>query len=246
MCDDGHVLGQSDIPRGNAQVHLPRGLVSVVRQARQPGTPVAARTALAATHPQHACARQIYKVFPLANAYYISRLIFSPNPKAPGQSILVGLEAHNADEYDKHVRQYQGRAWPGALLKFTVLDETPHKRPAAAGAEPLQAESDDGGLVSGSETVTLSDVLQTPVPAPPSETSTLRPAEEVLPVDNERVQILNRIFERLRAHVPRETPSNRTSFASTATAEPLFDEVTEGTLTLPVSKYSVLTGVIRE
>ncbi|OCH89566.1 hypothetical protein OBBRIDRAFT_794149 [Obba rivulosa] len=68
---------------------------------------------------------QLYKIFPSSNSYYLSRLLFSPSSSY--ERILIGMEAHSAEEYNTHIAPYQGRQWPGALLRVTVYDETPHK-----------------------------------------------------------------------------------------------------------------------
>ncbi|EMD32629.1 hypothetical protein CERSUDRAFT_118662, partial [Gelatoporia subvermispora B] len=68
---------------------------------------------------------QLYKVFPSSNSYYLTRLLFSPTSSF--ERILLGMEARCAEEYNIHIAPYQGRQWPGALLRVTVCDETPHK-----------------------------------------------------------------------------------------------------------------------
>ncbi|KAH9951018.1 hypothetical protein B0H21DRAFT_685870 [Amylocystis lapponica] len=79
---------------------------------------------------------QLYRVFPISPSYYLSKLLFSPST-SPAQRILIGMEAHTADEYNAHIAPYQGRPWPGALLKFHVYDETPHKSPGASTSNRL-------------------------------------------------------------------------------------------------------------
>lgn len=166
---------------------------------------------------------QIYKVFPVANAYFISRLIFSPNPRAPGQAILVGLEAHSAEEYDKHVAQYQGRSWPGALLKFTVLDETPHKSPVAPAASQTAPEVT---LVSRPPSVVFSDVSETPDSASKSAIPGIRYVEDVLnPSESERSFMLDTIRERIKSRAASYAP-NGNSPASTITVRVLDDDIT--------------------
>ncbi|TFY58497.1 hypothetical protein EVG20_g8130, partial [Dentipellis fragilis] len=93
---------------------------------------------------------QLYRVFPISNSYYISRLLFSSNPSSPSSRILIGSEAHNSEEYETHIAPYKEREWPGALLRFSVYDETPHKMPNGkekddepVGAEDTASESKD-------------------------------------------------------------------------------------------------------
>ncbi|GBE77445.1 hypothetical protein SCP_0103200 [Sparassis crispa] len=93
---------------------------------------------------------QLYRVFPISHSYYLSKLLFSPNSN--NQRILIGMEAHSADEYNAHIAPYQGREWPGALLRFSVYDETPHKSPSASNSSLLvpSVTSDVGASPSGS------------------------------------------------------------------------------------------------
>ncbi|KIP11681.1 hypothetical protein PHLGIDRAFT_10460 [Phlebiopsis gigantea 11061_1 CR5-6] len=175
-------------------------------QLRRHGSPAARST-------------QIYKVFPLAHAYFISRLIFSPNPNAPGQSILVGLEAHSAEEYDKHVEQYKARFWPGALLRFSVLDETPHKAPGSLSGPQTAGESPQ---LSRPASVVHSDVSQTPDSAVDAEVPRMRLEDEESASGRGFMHMLDPIRERLRSQAA--YASNRTSFASTATVHVTDDE----------------------
>ncbi|PIL31453.1 hypothetical protein GSI_06154 [Ganoderma sinense ZZ0214-1] len=71
---------------------------------------------------------QLYRVFPISHSFYLSKLLFSPNSSTSAR-LLIGKEVHSAEEYNHHVAPYQGRSWPGALLRFSVFDETPHKSP---------------------------------------------------------------------------------------------------------------------
>ncbi|TCD64312.1 hypothetical protein EIP91_004259 [Steccherinum ochraceum] len=75
---------------------------------------------------------QLYRLFPIHNSYYLSKLVFTPDSKTTPGRILIGKEAHSAEEYDRHVAPYQGRAWPNAVLKFSVHDENPHKAPSTS------------------------------------------------------------------------------------------------------------------
>ncbi|KAI0274799.1 hypothetical protein BC834DRAFT_1037443 [Gloeopeniophorella convolvens] len=92
---------------------------------------------------------QLYRVFPISNSYYLSRLLFTQSPNAPFARILIGMEAHSEEEYERHVRPFRGREWPGALLRFSVFDETPHKVPTTAASQP---EEDD---ISMDESTTI-------------------------------------------------------------------------------------------
>lgn len=71
----------------------------------------------------------MYRVFPISHNYYLSKLLFSPDANKPAQRILLAKEVHNAEDYRRAIASFHGRAVPGALLKFTVFDETLHKLP---------------------------------------------------------------------------------------------------------------------
>ncbi|KAI0066569.1 hypothetical protein BV25DRAFT_1849133 [Artomyces pyxidatus] len=84
---------------------------------------------------------QLYRVFPISHSYYLSRLLFSSSPANPSARVLIGMEAHNAEEYEVHVRPYRGKDWPSGLLRLSVFDETPHKVPAASTAPAEASDS---------------------------------------------------------------------------------------------------------
>ncbi|THH13496.1 hypothetical protein EW146_g6733 [Bondarzewia mesenterica] len=73
------------------------------------------------------------------------RLLFSQSPENPNSRVLIGMEAHSAEEYNAHIAPFVHKEWAGALLRFNVYDETPHKLPSAAlAAEPADVTSDSG------------------------------------------------------------------------------------------------------
>ncbi|KAJ7597410.1 hypothetical protein C8J56DRAFT_920004 [Mycena floridula] len=71
---------------------------------------------------------QLYRVFPISHSYFLSQLLFSPDATQGGR-ILIGREVHNASEYMDCIAPFAGHAYPNALLRFSVLDETPRKLP---------------------------------------------------------------------------------------------------------------------
>ncbi|KAJ3521148.1 hypothetical protein NMY22_g12431 [Coprinellus aureogranulatus] len=73
---------------------------------------------------------QLYRVFPINNNYYLTRLLYSPNADAPGR-VLIASEVHTKEQYTNAVKAHSGRVHPNALLRFSVYDDTPHKQPAA-------------------------------------------------------------------------------------------------------------------
>ena len=54
--------------------------------------------------------------------YYLSKLLFSPDATQSSR-ILLSKEVHNDSDYQKCIRQFKGRTWPHALLRFNVFDE---------------------------------------------------------------------------------------------------------------------------
>ncbi|KAI0778720.1 hypothetical protein BD413DRAFT_116175 [Trametes elegans] len=82
---------------------------------------------------------QLYRVFPISHSFYLSKLLLSLDGSST--CILIGKEVHSAEEYGRHVAPYRGRLRPGALLRFSVFDETPHKSPRMASSLSLAESS---------------------------------------------------------------------------------------------------------
>ncbi|OJT04449.1 Protein NBR1 -like protein [Trametes pubescens] len=141
--------------------------------------------------------RQLYRVFPISHSFYLSKLLFAPN-NAPSR-VLIGKEVHSAEEYTRHTAPYQGRSWPGALLRFSVFDETPHKSPHMAPTLTLdESSAPESDVDVRTSVATESDA--------PSERSTATVVESAADVRSslrgERQTLLQRI---------REGTSNRSS-----------------------------------
>lgn len=105
---------------------------------------------------------QLYRVFRISPSFYLSQILFSPNsPHSPStsQRILLGREVHNADEYNEHIAPYRGRNWPGALLKFFVYDETPHKSPTTSNNRISMLSTDSGHASLTSEGASSATVV---------------------------------------------------------------------------------------
>ncbi|KAJ7751215.1 hypothetical protein DFH07DRAFT_745724 [Mycena maculata] len=85
---------------------------------------------------------QLYRVFPISNNYFLSKLLFSPDSSKA--SILIGTEVHNADEFARCTAPYKNGLWSNAMLRFTVFDETPHKLPAGFVANNTSADTFTG------------------------------------------------------------------------------------------------------
>ncbi|KAH9920249.1 uncharacterized protein BXZ73DRAFT_104766 [Epithele typhae] len=123
---------------------------------------------------------QLYRVFPSSHSFYLSRVLFSPNPSSSAR-ILLGKEVHSAEDYGRCVTHYQGRSWPAALLRFSVFDETPHKTPSMV--RNLEPYSEDPVAVS-SRTVrpSLFDLLANSQSSPQAAAEPSQVAAGVEPV----------------------------------------------------------------
>lgn len=76
----------------------------------------------------HTVVAQLYRVFPISHNYFLSKLLFSPDSSK--SRILVAREVHSADEYTQAIAHLGGRSFANPLLRFSVIDETPHKLPS--------------------------------------------------------------------------------------------------------------------
>lgn len=72
---------------------------------------------------------QLYRVFPINNDYVLTRLLYSPNASNPSR-LLISIEVRTQEQYDTAVKPYRGRVLTNALLRFSVVDDTPHKQPS--------------------------------------------------------------------------------------------------------------------
>ncbi|KAI0639950.1 hypothetical protein C8Q77DRAFT_1164747 [Trametes polyzona] len=137
--------------------------------------------------------RQLYRVFPISHSFYLSKLLFCPKD-ALGR-VLIGKEVHSEEEYTRHVAPYQGRPWPGALLRFSVFDETPHKSPRMA---PIISLDDSSAPLSDFDmresVATESD--NTSRRSTATVTESTADVRSQLRVENARQLLLQRIRER--------------------------------------------------
>ncbi|KAF8899092.1 hypothetical protein BD779DRAFT_1486970 [Infundibulicybe gibba] len=71
---------------------------------------------------------QLYRVFPvsISNSYALSSLFFSPDSNQLSR-MLIGSEVRSAEEYKQCLSQLEGRTWPNALLRFSLVDDTSPK-----------------------------------------------------------------------------------------------------------------------
>ncbi|KAI0828967.1 hypothetical protein BC628DRAFT_1482227 [Trametes gibbosa] len=137
--------------------------------------------------------RQLYRVFPISHSFYLSKILFAPNT-SPSR-VLIGKEVHSAEEYARHTAPYQRRSWPGALLRFSVFDETPHKSPHMAPVLSL-----DDSLSSSSALDEHDSVATAPDATSQCTTATVvQPAADVRSeARGGREFLLQRIRERVR------------------------------------------------
>ncbi|KAJ7109944.1 hypothetical protein C8R44DRAFT_883963 [Mycena epipterygia] len=117
---------------------------------------------------------QLYRVFPISHNYFLSKLLFSPDSSK--SSILIGREVHNADQYNSCTAPYATGAWPNAMLRFTVFDETPHKLPAGFVADNTSAAT---GVGAPNPFISMSHI-----PPPPIILSTTSSPHGLMDVDS--------------------------------------------------------------
>lgn len=65
---------------------------------------------------------QLTRVFPITHSPVLSRLFFSPQSTTPG-TILVAIRVITADEFERCTAVYRNKSWPGASLRFVVLED---------------------------------------------------------------------------------------------------------------------------
>ncbi|KAL7285558.1 hypothetical protein ACG7TL_000662 [Trametes sanguinea] len=190
--------------------------------------------------------KQLYRVFPISHSFYLSKLLFSPNDSLA--RILIGKEVHSAEEYARHAAPYQGRPWPGALLRFSVFDETPHKSPRLTPSDTLLGSSADASSVDVRASIlTESDGADhssaaTVVEPAAEERSTLRGERRIL-LDRIRESTTNR--SSLASHTMPPTPphsSRPTSMAESNSRPTSFIEVPNAGRPLPPRPPSTETG----
>lgn len=65
---------------------------------------------------------QLTRVFPITHSPVLSRLFFSPQSTTQG-TILIAIRVTNADEFERCTSVYRNKTWPGASLRFVVLED---------------------------------------------------------------------------------------------------------------------------
>ncbi|KAL0951646.1 hypothetical protein HGRIS_008326 [Hohenbuehelia grisea] len=101
---------------------------------------------------------QLYRVFPISQNYYLSKLLFSADSDKPSR-ILIAKEVHSAADYEDCLKPLKLQSWPNALLKFTVYDETPHKAPTSVASVSHQWSASGASACGTDTTVQASSPL---------------------------------------------------------------------------------------
>lgn len=63
---------------------------------------------------------KLTRVFPVTRSFYLSKLFFTQS----NGTILIGVQADSEDRYNQYIAPYRHKSWPGALLRFTVHDDS--------------------------------------------------------------------------------------------------------------------------
>jgi hypothetical protein len=85
---------------------------------------------------------QLTRVFPITHSPVLSRLFFSPHSTTPG-TILIAIRVTNADEFERCTAAYRNKTWPGASLRFVVLEDNT-RTPTVGYCFAAKRKSDDG------------------------------------------------------------------------------------------------------
>lgn len=115
---------------------------------------------------------QLTRVFPITHSPVLSRLFFSPHSTTPG-TILIAIRIINADEFERCTTVYRNKSWPGASLRFVVLeDNTCSPMPGYCFAGKRKSDDSETGdepsqkRQSSSLTPMYPNFLPTPPPHP--------------------------------------------------------------------------------
>ncbi|KAI0094476.1 hypothetical protein BDY19DRAFT_1044297 [Irpex rosettiformis] len=150
---------------------------------------------------------ELHRKFPVLKSFQLNNLLFSTTGKAGSPRMLIGIRVQTAEDYEKRIEPYQGRLWPGAVLKFQVNDTpTPSttRRTFASGGTA-------SGLTSAASSRPTSfadypSAEETPMTTPGPEFATLFPTVSQLEQDS-RQSMLARIRERTSTRAS-NTPLN--------------------------------------
>ncbi|TFK41817.1 hypothetical protein BDQ12DRAFT_677209 [Crucibulum laeve] len=121
---------------------------------------------------------QLYRVFPISNNFYLSKLLFSEEASRSSR-ILIAQNVYTEGDYQRSILQFKGRSWPHALLRFTVVEEV-EKIPNLPAANPPHSMSSTHFWVrdnseKGPQGSVSADARQQHYPAPPISMSHIPP-----------------------------------------------------------------------
>ncbi|KAF8167336.1 hypothetical protein B0H34DRAFT_681448 [Crassisporium funariophilum] len=105
---------------------------------------------------------QLHRVFSITQDYYLSKLLFSPDAAQPSR-ILLGKEVLTSYDYQKCIRQFKGRTWPHALLRFSVVDGRPYYPGLINGGAHSQAPQAVHSTFTNSRAISMSHIPPPPI-----------------------------------------------------------------------------------
>jgi next to BRCA1 gene 1 protein len=124
---------------------------------------------------------------------------------------------HTQEDFEIYTAPYKDRIWPGAVLKFTVVDETPHKRPLPI-PRALMGPSEPRRQPSAPELRIRGAMRPEPHPHPQSSSPLLRKRSEQGASAADR---RSSMFE-LLASRPRRSSPQRSSPRPVSLYEPIY------------------------
>src|ERR1700756_3619489 len=92
-------------------------------------------------HHAYLLTSQLTRVFPITHSPVLSRLFFSPHSTTPG-TILIAIRVTTADEFERCTVAYRNKTWPGASLRFVVLEDNT-RSPTVGYCFAAKRKSDD-------------------------------------------------------------------------------------------------------
>jgi next to BRCA1 gene 1 protein len=122
--------------------------------------------------------------------------------------MLIGIRVQTAEEYDMRIEPYQGRSWPGAVLKFLIND-----LPSSPVTRRFITNRDPSGLSSAASSRPTSfadypSTQETPMTTPGPEFATLFPSVKEQSQESSRQAFLARIRARMSARTDHSLPVN--------------------------------------
>lgn len=128
--------------------------------------------------------------------FYLSHILLCVSGDPGPSRLLIGIRISNSEDYNERIAPYQGRSWPGAVLKFNVVDHNSVQGPRRRITQSASASGLSSAPTSRPSSMAIySDIEETPMTTPATETSPLFMPDS--PTNEEaRRSILDRIRER--------------------------------------------------